>query len=884
MPTPLLATKLYLPPQRPKVVLRPRLTGRLNAGLPRRLTLIAAPAGFGKTTLVSAWLAECARPAAWLSLDAGDNDPARVLTYLVAALQTVAAPIGAGVLGAIQSPQPPPTESILTALLNDIAAVKDDFVLVLDDYHVIDSRPVDTALTFLIEHMPPQMHLIITTREDPNLPLARLRARGHLNELRARDLRFTRAEAGGFLTQVMGLTLAAAEIAALETRTEGWIAGLQLAALSLQGQTDASSFITSFSGNHHFVLDYLLEEVLQQQPQHVQTFLLRTSILDRMCGPLCDAVLADPSSSQPPASQQILEQIDHANLFIVSLDSERRWYRYHHLFADLLRQRLHQSAALEHEAIRVAALHIRASIWYEDAGLALEAFQHAAAAHDVARAERLIEGKGMPLHFHGAVAAILGWLAALPRAVLDARPSLWVKHAEILLVNGQPTGVEQKLQAAEAALAQTTSAAAPDAPTRNLIGHIAAVRATLALTQYRIDAMITQSRRALEHLSPGDLPFRATANWTLGIGYQLQGDRVAASRALSEAIALSHTAGNIFTTILATIGMGQIHEGDNRLYLAAQTYQQALQLAGDRPQQIIYEAHLGLAQIFYEWNDLEAAERHGQASLQLARQYDSVIDRFIVCEVFLARLKLAQGDVDGAAALLAQADQFARQHNFVYRIPEVAAAQIPVLLRQGKLAAATHLAQQHQHPASQARVLLAEGNPAAALALLEPVRREAEARGWQDERLKALVLQAVAHHLHGQKDPAGLLLDEALALAEPAGFIRVFVDEGLAMKHLLQEAAARGIAPDYTRRVLAAFAPGGARRSAQAAVDSLSERELEVLQHIAEGQTDRAIAERLYLSLHTVKVHARNIYGKLGVSSRTQAVARARELGLLPRS
>jgi LuxR family transcriptional regulator, maltose regulon positive regulatory protein len=921
MSTQILATKLYIPPPRPTGVLRSRLIKRLNQGLYRKLTLLSAPAGFGKTTLLASWLTklrieneELRTPdrddnsqfsilnsqfkVAWLSLDEGESGPARFLTYFVAALQTIVPHIGEAVSEMLKSPQPPPIESLLTSLLNEISSVSDDVILVLDDYHVLGNKSVDDALTFLLEHLPTQMHLVIATREDPQLPLARLRARGQLTELRVTDLRFTLAEAAEFLNRVMGLNLSAEDIATLEARTEGWIAGLQLAALSMQGQKDAAGFIRSFSGNHHFVLDYLVEEVLHQQSQRVQTFLLRTSILDRMCGPLCDALVgieneklrienqaAEPHHSQFSIlnSQLLLQELERANLFIVPLDDERRWYRYHHLFADLLRQRLHQrtGSPTEHEQISAAELHIRASTWYEDNGLEIEAFHHATAANDIERAERLMEGKGMPLHFHGAVAAILGWLAALPTAVLDARPSLWVKYAEILLVSGQTTGVEQKLQAAEAAL----QGAELDDKTRHLIGHIATARATLALTRYQVEAMLFQSRRALEYLRPDDLPFRATANWTAGTAYFDLGDRVAARQAISEAIALSQAAGNIFTAILATIALGQIQEVDNQLYPAAETYRHVLRLAGDRPQQIVYEAHLGLARICYEWNDLEAAERHGQQSLELARQYESVIDRSVVCEVFLARLKLAQGDVDGAAALLAQTDRFARQNNFVYRLPEIAAAQVPVLLRQGKLAEADHLAQTHKLPSSQARVLLAQGNPTAALAALDSLRREAEEKGWQDERLKAMVLLAVAHHVQGEKDKAVRLLGEALALAEPGGFIRVFVDEGLPMKQLLQEVASRRMAPEYTRHLLAAFSPGGAKRAAQSAtVEPLSERELEVLQHIAEGRTDQEIADRLYLSLYTVKVHARNIYGKLGVNKRTQAVARARELGVLPGS
>jgi len=888
------------------MVLRPRLSERLNKGLQRQLTLISAPAGFGKTTLVSEWVATCERPVAWLSLDEGENDPARFLAYLVAALQTIASTIGAGVVGVLQAPQPPPTEAILTALLNDITTIPDHFVLVLDDYHVIDARPIDAALTFLLEHLPPQMHLVIATREDPQLPLARLRARGQLTELRAADLRFTRSEAAGFLKGMMGLNLSAQDIAALDERTEGWIAGLQLAAISMQGQQDTASFIQSFSGSHHFVLDYLLEEVLKQQSESVQAFLLRTSILNRLCGPLCDAVLgkdeggrmkdetivehgADAKYFSLHPSSFILEQLERANLFIVPLDNERRWYRYHHLFADLLRQRLHQSIASStgDPQSRVNELHIRASQWYEDHGLELEAFAHAAAANDIVRAERLIEGHGIPLHVRGAVTTILNWLASLPTTVLNARPALWWRYASLLLVNGQTSGVEEKLDAAEAALQDTEA----DDTTRNLIGRIATARAVLALTRYQVEAIIAQSRRAVEYLHPNNLFTRATANWTLGIAYFLQGERAAARRSFTEAIALSQASGDMFTTILATIGLGNVQEVDNQLYLATETYGRVLQLAGDQPLQIIYDAHLGLARIYYEWNELSAAEQYGRQSLHLARQYDRVIDRFIVCEVFLARLKLAQGDVDSAAALLAQADQSARQQNFVHRIPEVTAAQVLTLLRQGKLAAAAHLAQTYDLPISQARVHLAQGDPSTALAVLEPVRQQVEAKDWQDERLKVMVVQAVALHAHGEKDQAVQLLFDALALAEPGGFIRLFVDEGMPMAQLLSDAAAHGIMPDYIGKLLAVFEAEEQKRQdtsyrppaspTQTLIEPLSQRELEVLQLIAQGLSNREISQQLFLALDTVKGHNQKIFGKLQVQRRTEAVARARELGLL---
>jgi LuxR family maltose regulon positive regulatory protein len=472
-----------------------------------KLTLISAPAGFGKTTLVSGWVASCGRPAAWLSLDEADNDPARFMLYFIAALQTIAPNIGAGVLSVLDASQPQksPTESTLTILLNEISAISNNFILVLDDYHVIDSKAIGSILVFLLKHLPPQMHLVITTREDPNLPIAQLRARGQLTELRIADLRFTASEAGEFINQVMGLKLSAEDIAALEARTEGWIAGLQLAAISMQGQQDVTSFIKSFTGTHHFVLDYLLEEVLEHQSERVQKFLLRTSILDRMCGPLCDAVLLD----SPGSGQATLEYLERANMFIVPLDNERRWFRYHHLFADLLQQRLQESgtSTIAEAAGNVTELHTRASVWYENNGLEIEAFHHATAANDVERAERIIEGEGVPLHFRGAGAPVLKWLESLSTTVLNARPSLWVTYASALMMTGQHTTVEQTLQAAESALAAQQGTES-DSKAQDLLGRIASMRATLAIIQHDAETIIAQSRRALEYLHPDNLPIR----------------------------------------------------------------------------------------------------------------------------------------------------------------------------------------------------------------------------------------------------------------------------------------------------------------------------------------------------------------------------------------
>ena len=443
MSEPLLFTKLYIPPTRSKVVLRPRLIERLSEGLSLgcKLTLISAPAGFGKTTLVSEWVAGCDRPVAWVSLDEGDNAPTSFLAYLVAALQTIAANIGAEALRMLQSPQPPTTESILTTLINEITTIPDNFIFVLDDYHVIDSKQVDNALTFLIEHLPPQMHLVIATREDPKLPLSRLRVRNQLTELRAADLRFTPAEAAGFLNQVMGLDLSAEDIAALETRTEGWIAGLQLAAISMQGHSDTTSFIKSFTGSHYFVLDYLVEEVLHQQPEDVQTFLLRTSILDRMCSPLCDSVLASPS----PNGQEILEYLEHANLFIVPLDDERRWYRYHHLFGDLLRQRLGKPKEF-------AEFHLRASQWHEENGDLGAAFHHAIAAGDFVRGVGLAEAAWQGMNESFQSAAWLGWVKKLPDKLIRTVPVLCTQIAQAFTDTGELEASELRLQDAERCL------------------------------------------------------------------------------------------------------------------------------------------------------------------------------------------------------------------------------------------------------------------------------------------------------------------------------------------------------------------------------------------------------------------------------------------------
>jgi LuxR family maltose regulon positive regulatory protein len=843
------------------------LIERLNEGLNRKLSLITASAGFGKTTLVSEWLAGCGLPAAWLSLDEQDSDPARFLTYFCAALQTIGVNVGAGVLGALQASQPLPIESIVTVLLHELADVPHHFVLVLDDYHTIVSEPIDHALAFMLANLPPQMHLVIATREDPHFSVARLRVRNQLTELHAQDLRFTYFEAAAFLNEAMGFTLSSENIALLESRTEGWIAGLQLAALSMKGHQDASGFVRSFTGSHHFIADYLVEEVLQQQSASVKTFLLRTSIVDRLCGPLCDAVVRSDAAA---SGQETLEYLERANLFIVPLDNERRWYRYHHLFADLLRHRLHRS-------IHSSELHIRASEWFEDNDLELEAFHHAAAAHDIERAARLMEGKGMPLLFRGALSPIRNWLDSMPREELDGRPSLWVMYASAHLMAGQITGVEPKLQAAEKAL----QGAVQDDKAKDLIGHIASIRATLAVSKHQAETIMAESLRALHYLHPDNLPVRTATTWTLGYAYHLQGDRAAAGKAYAEALSISRTIGHVIITIMAALGLGNMREADNQLHVAAETYRGVLELAGDSPMPAVCEAHLGLARIYYEWNDLDAAERHGQQSIRLARQLEHT-DRVVAGEVILARLTLARGEASGATAILAKADHVARLQHFLHQMPHIADAQLLVWLRQGNVEAAAQLAQKHESPIGQARVLLARGDTSAALTVLESWRRQAEAKGLEDERLKVMILLAVALHEHGEKLHGMNMLKDVLTMAEPGGFIRIFVDEGIPMNRLLREAAAHEMMPDYIGKLLADFnSDQHPTEPAKPLIEPLSTRELEILNLIAQGLSNHEIGERLFLALSTVKGYNRNMFDKLQVKRRTEAVARARRLGLL---
>ncbi|MBA3636590.1 MAG: tetratricopeptide repeat protein [Rubrobacteraceae bacterium] len=908
MSTPILTTKLYVPPPRPHAVLRPRLIARLDESLHRKLTLICAPAGFGKTTLLSEWVAACESPAAWLSLDEGDNDPTRFLAYLVAALQTVAPDVGEGVLGVLQSPQPPPTEVILTTLLNKIATAPEDFVLVLDDYHVIDAEPVDDALAFLIEHLPPRMHLVVATREDPQLPLSRLRARGQLAELRATDLRFTSSEAAEFLEGVMGLDLSAQDIAALESSTEGWIAGLQLAALSMRGRKDATGFIESFTGSHRFVLDYLVEEVLQQQPDRVRTFLLQTSILERLSGPLCDAVTGQEDG------RGMLEALERGNLFVVPLDDERRWYRYHHLFADVL-----QAHLMAEQPDSAPTLHRRASEWYEQHGSAADAIRHALAAEDFERAAGLVELAALVM-LGSSQETLYRWLMALPDEVVRARPVLSVYYAFALLGRGGFEAVDARLRDAERWLdTSAETSERREAPSvdmvvvdevafRSLPGTIAVARAYHAGALGDVLSAANHARRALELLPEDDHLWRGAAASLLGIAYWTLGDLEAAHRSFAEGVAHQQMAGHTRFQIAGTYILADIRVAQGRLHEAVRTYEQSLQLATEQGEPVWGTAHLyvGLSELHRERGDLEAAKQHLLRSKELD-EHGGLPETRYRWYVAMARIKEAQGDLDAALDLLDEAErQYVESPDPDVR--PVAALKTRVWVAQGRLAEALGWTREQGLSAHDdlsylrefehitlARVLLAryksdreEHSIHEAMELLECLLQAAEEGGRMGSVIEILMLQALAHEVQGDSSTALVPLERALSLAEPEGYVRVFVDEGRPMAQLLSEAATHGIMPDYVGKLLAAFEAEKQKSEdqphvspAQTFVEPLSQRELEVLQLVAQGLSNREISQRLFLALSTIKGHNRIIFSKLMVQRRTEAVARARELGLL---
>jgi LuxR family maltose regulon positive regulatory protein len=888
MSAPILATKLYIPHPRSKIVLRPRLVERLNEGLAAacKLTVISAPAGFGKTTLVSEWVAGCGMPVAWLSLDEGDNDPARFITYLVKALQTIQAGIGEGLLAALQSPQPLQIETILTTLINEISTIQGQFLLVLDDYHLIDSQPVDQSLAFLIEHQPPQMHLVIATREDPQLPLSRLRARGQCTELRAADLRFTSAEASEFLNQTMGLDLSVEDVTALEARTEGWIAGLQLAALSMQGHQDATSFIQAFTGSHHFVLDYLVEEVLGQQSESIQTFLLRTSILDRMCGTLCDAVLGSPSVS----GQETLEYLEHANLFIVPLDNERRWYRYHHLFAELLRQRLGKPKEF-------TEFHLRSSQWHEENGDLGAAFHHAYAAGDFIRATGLAETAWQGMNESFQSAAWLDWVKKLPDKLIRTRPVLCTQIAQAFTDTGELEASELRLQDAERCLGG--SELANEEQLKPLPAMIALTRAYNAQVRGDPAATVKYAELALQLTPEDDFDQRARATTILDVTHWASGNLESAIRGIVDSMERLTQLGNHVMVVASSFAVADLLVSLGSLSEAERTYQDAIQLAaqhGPEAEHITAHHHLGLSMIYRQRGDDTLAAHHLKRAAELGLQ-TTLVDWQYRWHVVQAQLKEAAGNLETALALLDEAKRVYIQ-TLIPDLRPIAALKACIYLKQGRpdkarvwaaergLSLADEVSYLHEFEhLTLARLEIA--NPLVNT-LLVRLLQAAEAQKRRGGALNILLVQALAHQAQGNRPQALAALESALALAEPEGYVRIFVDEGEEMRLLIKKQSHNRDHPlsGYADKLLAAFTqPVAAPKSAilhlkSDMIEPLSERELEVLKLLRTDLNGPEIALDCMVSLNTIRTHTQNIYAKLGVNNRRAAVRRAEELNL----
>jgi LuxR family maltose regulon positive regulatory protein len=895
MAGPLLETKLHVPRWRRSLVARPRLSERLSRGAESALTLVSAPAGFGKTTLLTEWLASApadGRSVAWLSLDQRDNDPALFWTYLVAALKTAAPGIGAGALSLLQPPEPP-SEAGLVTLLNDLDAISNDVVLVLDDYHVIDARDVQDGMAFLLEHLPPQIHLVIASRTDPALPLARLRGRGELAEIRAADLRFTPGEAAAYLNGVMGLMLTAADVAALEGRTEGWIAALQLAALSIQGREDVTAFIDGFAGDDRYIVDFLAEEVLQRQPEHVQHFLLQTSILDRLSGPLCDAVTGQDGGKAKLAA------LERGNLFLVPLDDRRRWYRYHQLFADVLHARL-----LDEQSDDVPDLHRRASAWHEQNDEPSEAIRHALAAQDFERAADLVELAIPAMRRSRQETAVLGWLELLPDEVVRVRPVLSVGFAGALLAGGEYEGVEARLRDAERWLDAPAAemVVVDDEEFRRLPAEIELYRAAQALVRDDGPGTVRHARRALE-LSPADEHLgRASAAALMGLAFWASGDLEAGYLGYAECMAGLWRAGHIADTFGCAIALADIRRTQGRLGEAMRTYEQALQRASEQSGPVLRgtaDMYVGMSEVHRERDDLPAATQQLLRSQDLGEHLGLPQNRYR-WRVAMARIREAEGDLGGALDLLNEAERL-YVGDFFPNVRPVPALRARVRVAQGELGEALGWARERGLSVADdlsylrefehitlARVLLArytaeraEHSSQEATRFLERLLRAAEEGQRTGSVIEILVLRALAHQARDDIPAALASLRRAVTLAEPEGYVRIFADEGPPMASLLRAAAKQGITPSYVRRLLAAInKTEDGMPASQGLTEPLSERELDVLRLLGTDLGGPDIARELVVSLNTVRTHTKNIYAKLGVNNRRAAVRRAKELDL----
>jgi len=874
----LLKTKLNIPVTRGKLVVRQRLIDQLNDDLSladrfaRKLTLVSAPAGFGKTTLVAVWLAGVQYRTAWLSLDEGDNDPARFMAGLLAALRQIHADSGNATQAMLQSPQPPPAETLITALINDLAIVAYPFILVLDDYHIIQNPLVHHMVSFFLEHQPSQMHQVILTREDPLLPITRLRSRGQAGEVRQENLSFTLSETAEFFRQIMGLDLAQADIEALWRRSEGWVVGLQLAAFSMQGYSNQHDFVESFTGSNRYVLDYLFEEVFSRQPADTQDFLIKTSILDRLSGELCDAVVGRIDS------QNLLEALERSNLFIVPLDQSREWYRYHHLFGELLHHRLRmQGDTLE------ARLHQRASEWLEVHSFQTEAVQHALAARDWERAGALIHNLSGTMLNLGEVVTLLAWFKRFPETFIRADPRLCQEYSWPLILSGESEAAESLLEHAEQLAAGN----------RPLLGAIATAQAYLARGRGDVPRTIELSQRALSLLPETDLATHAILEVNLGIAYWHTGQMGEATQALVEAQRAALESGNIYVQLTGVVFLGRVMAVRGDLHQAAQTFQGAIQQGGQVL--ILALAQLDLGALHYEWNDLKAAREHLQQGIAISEESGN-IEFQVAGYMLLARLECALGNRQATLEALRKTQELVQARNIP--APTRArslACQVEIALAQGDLEEAQKWAEQISLDVdalpftrflglARERLLIARGHRMRAARQLAAKFEIADRAGWVYGTIAVRVLQSLAS---GNKETGIEFLAEALKRAQTEGFIRTFADAGEALIPLLQEAARRGVHPEYVGQILAVIgkqpprelkvpAPGG-----WLMVEPLSERELEVLRLVAAGLSNREIAASLYLSPGTIKTHVHNIYGKLGVGNRTQAVVRAKELELV---